>query len=106
MHRGVLRADPAVRRRRRATVIRAAVQLVVAVLLVVWTLSRAVKVGPSEYRVGTAGGILVVTGGCLFGVSMVLLLRSPLRMSVGERLFRSIWLGPMGRAFLNAAIRV
>ena len=46
-----------------------------------------------------------ITSLILFGVSFVLLLRSPFRMPVGERLFRWIWLGAFGRWFLARAGR-
>ena len=46
---------------------------------------------------------LVVSGMALLGMSLVLLLRSPFRMPLGERIFRAIWLGPVGRTFLRVA---
>jgi hypothetical protein len=49
--------------------------------------------------------LLVFGGVALFGVSLALLLRSPFRMPLGERLFRLVWLGPIGRAFIRAAGR-
>ena len=39
------------------------------------------------------------------GVSLLLFARSPFRMPIGERLFRLIWLGPIGRAFLRLSAR-
>ena len=41
----------------------------------------------------------------MLGVSLALLLRSPFRMPIGERLFRLVWLGPFGRAFVRFAGR-
>jgi hypothetical protein len=41
----------------------------------------------------------------LFGVSFILLLRSPFRMPIGERMFRLIWLGRFGRWFVTRAGR-
>lgn len=41
----------------------------------------------------------------MLGLSMLLLLRSPFRMPVGERLFRLIWLGVFGRWFVARAGR-
>jgi hypothetical protein len=35
---------------------------------------------------------------------MVLLIRSPFRMQLNERLFRRIWMGPVGRWFLRRAV--
>jgi hypothetical protein len=37
------------------------------------------------------------------GFGLPLLLRSPLRMPITERLFRVIWLGPAGRGFFRIA---
>ncbi len=37
----------------------------------------------------------------LLGIGLSLLLRSPFRMPIGERLFRVVWLGPTGRFFLR-----
>ena len=51
---------------------------------------------------GTAalyGGLLLIAG------SLVLLSRSPFSMSPGERVFRWIWLGPIGRAFVAVGAR-
>ena len=51
---------------------------------------------------GTAalyGGLLLIAG------SLVLLSRSPFSMSPGERAFRLIWLGPIGRAFMRIGAR-
>jgi hypothetical protein len=41
----------------------------------------------------------------MLGVSLALLARSPFRAPVGERLFRLVWLGPLGRAFVSFASR-
>jgi hypothetical protein len=35
----------------------------------------------------------------------VLLLRSPFRVPIGERSFRLVWLGPIGRAFVRFGAR-
>ncbi len=51
------------------------------------------------------GITLVFTGLMLFAVSFVLLSRSPFRMSPGERMFRLIWLGPIGRTFVRIGAR-
>lgn len=40
-----------------------------------------------------------------FGTSVVLLLKSPFRMPPGERLFRLVWLGAIGRAFVRFSAR-
>jgi hypothetical protein len=52
-----------------------------------------------------AGTVLVFSAMVMLGVSLVLILRSPFRRPLGEQLYRLIWLGPMGRAFVRASGR-
>ena len=104
-HRNQLQADTATRHRRRATVIRAGVQLLIALLLCGVGLSGRVETAPGYYQVSVFYAMVFITGACLFAVSFVLLLRSPFRMTISERFFRVIWLGPVGRAFLRLAVR-
>ncbi|MES2125158.1 MAG: serine/threonine-protein kinase [Gemmatimonadota bacterium] len=105
VHRRQLHADETTRRRRRRTVVRAVVQILVGIVMWVVALSGRVETTPGHYRVTVLLAVLFITGTCLLGVSFVLLMRSPFRMSIGERLFRRLWLGPLGRAFLRMAIR-
>ncbi len=104
-HRRQLRADPGTVARRRRTVIRTAFQLGIAILLVAGGMLSGTSTGHGKYQVGIGAGIAAVTGMCLFGVSVVLLLRSPFRAALGERLFRRIWLGPLGHRFIALAMR-
>jgi hypothetical protein len=39
------------------------------------------------------------------GVGFILLVRSPFRAPIGERLFRRVWLGPFGRWFIRGAMK-
>ncbi len=103
--RSFLRADAEVHRRRRRTVLRALIQLPVAIGMIAVALSLRVQDGPAHYRVGPLGGTLVITGLVLLGVTFLLLLRSPFRSPPGEQLFRLVWLGPVGHAILNGAAR-
>ena len=105
VHRRQLQADASTRRRRKATVVRAAVQILVAAALCAVGLAGRVQTSPGAYRVPAFQATLVITGFCLFAVSLVLLLRSPFRMAISERLFRALWLGPLGRTFLRLAVR-
>ena len=45
------------------------------------------------------------TGLALLGVSLILFARSPFRMPVDERMFRLVWLGPIGRGFVRFSSR-
>ena len=60
---------------------------------------------PGYYNVQPIGTVLILSAAIMLGVSTVLLSRSPYRMPIGERLFRLVWLGPIGRAFIRFAGR-
>ena len=59
----------------------------------------------SGFYIEPAGGVLILFSMVLFGVSLALLLRSPFRQPIGERLYRMAWLGPIGRAFIRISGR-
>ena len=103
--RDELRADPAVRRRRRQTLIWSAAILVMAVFMIWASLQLRVQVGPNSYRTGPGVAIMALSGFAMLGIGCVLLFKSPFRMPPGERLFRRLWLGPFGRAFVRFAAR-
>jgi len=106
-----LRADPDARRRRRKTVIIALLQLPIAILLIKASLNVRLSLGTkvevvqTESREPTGGSLgrptMAASGLSLLGVSFLLLARSPFRMPPGERLFRVMWLGAPGRAFVR-----
>jgi serine/threonine-protein kinase len=111
-----LRADPDTRRRRRRTLIMAVVQLPIAILLINLSLNVQVSfVGFGAEAVTTTSQaptpstfrnlFLAGTGLSLLAVSFVLFARSPFRMPVDERMYRLVWLGPIGRAFLWLSTR-
>jgi serine/threonine-protein kinase len=100
-----LRADADTRRRRRNTVAIAWLQMALAVALVWATRARRVEVAPHRFAVGMSGVVMGTSAIVLFFVSFVLLMRSPLRASIGERAFRWVWLGPFGRAFMSFSAR-
>ncbi len=99
-----LRGDQRTRRARRRTVMIAIPQLLLSLLMIRAALELRVRVD-GGYRLPLGGAVLAFTGMALLGVSVVLLIRSPFRMPPGERLFRLVWLGPIGRAFLRFAGR-
>jgi len=100
-----LRVDPDTRRRRRITRILAAVQLVMGVVLIWAALEMRIQLGPGRYHTPLGGVTMLFTGLILIGISLVLFARSPFQAPLGERLFRLLWLGPIGRAFLRRASR-
>jgi hypothetical protein len=106
-----LRMDPDTRRRRRKTLIIAVLQLPVAAVLlqlglhITWTLTKTAGVmvndHPANPARSTLGNLVMAASGLsLLGVSILLIARSPFRMPIGERMFRLVWLGPIGRAFI------
>jgi hypothetical protein len=64
-----------------------------------------VTIGPKEHRVNPPGNFFILPAMILFGVAPALLLRSPFRQPIGERMFRLVWLGPLGRAFIGISGR-
>ncbi len=100
-----LRTDDATRRARRRTVVMASLMLATVPLLAWGAFQFRKQIGPHEYYTSLPGVILLFSALLNVGFAVPLLLRSPLRASPGERLFRLTWLGWPGRAFLNAAAR-
>ncbi|HEX5073191.1 MAG TPA: protein kinase [Gemmatimonadaceae bacterium] len=110
-----LRADPDTRRRRRNTVIVAMVLLPIAFVLINLSLNVEFSLGtkvevvqtespdPAQRSLGRL--VMAASGLSLLGVAFLLLARSPFRMPPGERLFRVVWLGAPGRAFLRFSSR-
>jgi serine/threonine-protein kinase len=100
-----LRAQPETRHRRRATIIMGAAMLVASFVMIRGALALRVQVRPGIYQSPPGGVVLVVSGFALLGISLVLLLKSPFRMQPAEGLYRLIWLGPFGRAFVWLSTR-
>jgi hypothetical protein len=99
--RAELRADAATRVARRRTLYAAVGQLAGAVGAAIYALQFRHPTPRGGHNIEPAGTILIITSMILFGVSMALILRSPFRMALGERLFRLVWLGPTGRLFVR-----
>ena len=94
-----LKADPVVRRARKRT-IRWAIGQLAGGVLAIWLVRRfriPIPNEPGHFRISTGGVVFVLTGMMLIGFSLPLLLRSPFKMALPERLFRAVWLGPFGR---------
>ena len=108
-----LRADSDTRRRRRRTLIIAFIQLPIALALLQISLKPQWKIGgrrvtdaPAQSVRSTPGTLTMAASGlALLGVSFLLFARSPFRMPVDERMFRVIWLGPVGRGFVRFSTR-
>ena len=100
-----LRADPDTRAARRLAIRLGSVGLIVSLAMVVEALRLRVMYAPGRYSSGTLAVALIFAGTAVLGTSVVLLLKSPFRMPPGERLFRGLWLGPFGRAFIRFGSR-
>ena len=79
--------------------------LVVAAVMIWLGMGLRTQVAPRRYDVPPPAVALVVSAIAMIGIALVLLFKSPFRMPPGERLFRLVWLGPAGRAFLRLAGR-
>lgn len=92
------RADPRARDARRRTVLFALAQAGVAALLIAYFFSQRVAVGPHQYRIISFAGIVAgYLGLAALGVSLWLLARSPLRVSLLDRAFSALWRSGIGR---------
>ena len=103
--RDELKADPVVQRARQRT-IRWALGQLAGGIVAIWMVRKLripVAGHPGQFQITTGGVVLVLTGMMLIGFSIPLLLRSPFRMGLPERLFRAVWLGPIGRGVFALA---
>jgi eukaryotic-like serine/threonine-protein kinase len=103
--RAALRLSPDTVTRRRKSVIAAALTLLLAIGMVYVALGMRIELAPGRFRSPPLGVALVVTGFILAGVSVVVLIRSPFRAPIGEKLFRLVWLGPLGSALVRFATK-
>jgi serine/threonine-protein kinase len=100
--RAQLRLDADVVRRRKSTVRVGVFMLVVAVLLVRTAFKMRTGV-PGDYQTPIPAAFMLFSGLICFGFGAVLLMRSPLRPPLFERVFRVLWLGAPGRWFFRSA---
>jgi serine/threonine-protein kinase len=103
--RARLRTLPAVRARRRFSV-RMFVAMIGAALVLGWfALRNRVLVEPGRYVVPRPMVVMLFSAVIMLGIAFIGLLRNPFRATVGERLFRVVWMGAPGRGFLRLAAR-
>ena len=100
-----LRADPDVRRARRTTLSWAVGMLAASLVMIFGARAMREQIGPMMYRSSVAGTTIAFSGIGLLGASLVLLAKSPFRTPPTERLFRIVWLGPIGRGFVWLSMR-
>ncbi len=111
-----IKRNPGSHARRRKTIILALLQLPLAALLFyVAARLNAPPAGAVQPAAGIRPGPplplavgstpMMVLGQLFVASSLVLLSRSPFRVPIGERVFRLVWLGPIGRAFVRFGAR-
>ncbi|MCA0375484.1 MAG: protein kinase [Gemmatimonadetes bacterium] len=101
--RAQLRATPTAVLRRRRQVVSASGFLALSFALRAWVVaSMRTEVRPGWYQVSLPGVIILYAAYVMRGVSIVQLVRSPLRPSLGERLFAVTWAGAPGQWLLRA----
>ncbi len=101
--RARLGANPAVLTRRRRVVRILTGAVVAGLLIIVWVLRQGVPRGGGHYTVPPGAMLALLLAVVFIGVALVGLIRSPFRPTMGERMFRLVWLGPIGRGFLALA---
>jgi serine/threonine-protein kinase len=106
MRRAELRTDVATQRARRRTLVAGAIQLAIGIAAF-WGAMQFRYPNPNGrgYMVDPPGGFLVLVSMILLGTSIALLLRSPFKRPLGERFYRVVWLGPVGRGFIRMSGR-
>jgi serine/threonine-protein kinase len=97
-----LRADPATVMRRKKTV-RVGIFMVVTSVVLAFFALQSRSGTPGNYQTPTGGIVMLFSGLACMGFAVVLLVRSPLRMPIAERVFRRTWLGAFGRWFFRTA---
>jgi serine/threonine-protein kinase len=101
--RAELGQDARVRQARKRTLIAAVAQFATAIAFMWITFKVYRHPRPDGHGFYTVwpGGLLVLVAMILFGVSLALMMRSPFREPAGERAYRLLWAGPIGRAFIR-----
>ncbi len=101
-----LRADPLAVAKRRRQVLSWFGLFAASFALRYWVLLRMrTEISPGIYSVSVPGVIILYAAYVMRGLSIVGLLRSPLRRPPGEWLFRWFWIGRPGRVILRATAR-
>ncbi len=103
--RAMLKADAAFVRRRRIIVAAAIAAIPLAFIVARIANGMRTQTGPNLFDVPPMAQALYFVRSILLGVGAVTLERSPLRMPLGERFFRLMWLGLIGRTMFRRAQR-
>jgi len=96
-------ADVRARRRRSARIFWA--MIVMALMLTTVALWNRRQVAPGRFVVPLPMVVMLISAVVMLGIAFIGLMRNPFRAGVGERMFRRVWMGWPGRAFLAMAGR-
>ena len=100
--RAQLRADTKFVKHRRRRELVWVVMLVVAFVLFRWVMnSMRIEMEEGFFTISRPGMVIIYAAFIIAGLSVVNLLRSPLRANIGEHLFRLVWASAIGRAMLS-----
>ena len=100
-----LRGDVQTTRNRRLSLMWAVILLGTSIIMAAVAFSLRRRISPTRFSSPLSGVLLIFAATILAGISVALLFKSPFRMPIGERLFRIVWLGPFGRAFVRLGAR-
>lgn len=99
--RAALRAQPAVVARRRRVILSAIGVYLLAYGVEAIARTTRTQIGPTEWSIPPLGVALFYLSSALQGGAIVAFVRTPLRMPIGERLFRWFWLGAPGTLLIG-----
>lgn len=100
-----LKLDENMHRHRRRSLILAAVLMPSAIGLILLAATFRTQAASGRFNSPVYATVMVIIGLIVLGLSAVMLVRSPFRMAPGERFFRLIWLGPIGRLIIHLGAR-
>ncbi|CAN5282682.1 hypothetical protein BH09GEM1_BH09GEM1_02100 [soil metagenome] len=103
--RAELRADGSTRIARKRTLRSAIILLLLGVLMFIAALQFRHRRATGGYTIDLPGTLLVFSAMIFLGIGLAQLVRSPFRRPIGERAYRALWLGPIGRAFVRISAR-
>jgi hypothetical protein len=91
--------------RRRRTVQVFSVMIVVGALMILFVLTASREVTPGQFQTPRPYMVMLFSAVIMIGIAFIGLVRNPFRTSVGERFFRLVWMGWVGRLLLRFVSR-
>jgi len=100
--RATLRGQPAVVARRKRVLLIGVITFLLSYGLERFARASRTQIGPMEWHIPAFAIGLFFLASTMRGASLVAIVRTPLRMPIGERLFRWFWLGAPGAWLLGS----